>query len=311
MRILITGAAGYIGSKLAAECLIHGDSVIGVDNFFYGNQDALLTHYGYTNFSFHNVDVRDTKAMQPLLSRVDVIVHLAALVGANICKKHPTIALGVNQLATEALVGELSKNQTIIYANTNSGYGVGGEEFCTEESELKPLSLYGRSKCEGETAVLRHPNSYSLRLATVFGLSYRPRFDLMLNNFVAQMFYDREIKVFEPYFRRNLVHVNDVVASIRWLARGKPTGVYNVGHPRANITKGDLIIEIGKHLGTDIKITTMEGNDPDARDYYVSNKKLIDTGFSFKNPLSKGIIEVADYLATVNKDKVMKMGNFQ
>lgn len=312
--VLVTGASGFIGSRLCPLLLERGFRVIGVDNFFYSNRAPVLNLLGHKNFEFHEGAIRNVvNPVDGLIKKVDAVVHLAALVGAPICNKMPLQANIINKLGTLDLARQTSKAQRFIYLNTNSGYGeTSGEAECTEESPINPISLYGQTKCDGEAAVLDIlPLSASLRLATVFGASPRMRFDLMVNDFTEQLYRNGRIELYEPHFLRNFVHIRDVCNAIYFFLCGhKFTGVYNVGLPNGNLTKLQLAHKICGVLGLPEEIVTVgEGTDPDKRNYRVSNKKLLATGFKFAYGLEDGIREVAQVCELFGETKTKKMRN--
>lgn len=314
MKILVTGAAGYIGSVLCKKLLDNNYTVTGIDNFMYGNQQAILSLLTYPKFKVMRGDVRKQHILSGL-SQYDVIIPLAAIVGAPACDKKPLDAMQINYHSIADLVSRLNKDQRIIYPNTNSGYGIQSEGECTEESPLEPISVYGKSKCEAEKAVLQHPNCVALRLATVCGVSPRMRFDLMVNDFTSQI-YDclwwrqKELKIFEPNYRRNFVHIQDVArAFCHMVGRYDLKGVYNVGNPAANMSKLELVHKIADLLDCYPRdfIKIGEGEDPDKRNYVVSNEKILRTGFEFKHSIEQGILEAANinYLTTPEQRKLM------
>ena len=302
MKILITGAAGYIGSKLVGSLLKANTislakddlfEVVAYDNLMY-NQTSLLQYVGNPAFRFVKGDIRDIFALRKEIKKVDKVIHLAAWVGAPLCDSDQKAATEINHSATESIVACLSPSQEIIYPTTNSGYGIGGEDFCTEETPLNPISVYGKTKVAAEEAVLKHPKSTSLRLATVFGASPRPRLDLLVNDFTWKAWKDKCLVLFESHFRRNYIHVADVCYIIMFfLRRGGEGEIYNVGLNDANLTKKELALCIQEILPETTIIESEIGTDPDKRDYIVSNKKLKDTGcLSMQHSIKDGIQEL-------------------
>ena len=210
MKILVTGAAGYIGSVLVPTLLNKGHEVVALDNFMYG-QTSLLDCVCNKNLKLYRKDARDQEAVGSLIRDVDVIIPLACFTGAPICDRDPIGATSTNLDAIRLILKFKSKNQIVLFPTTNSGYGIGQEGvYCDENSPLQPISLYGRLKVDAERAVLDAGNGITLRLATVFGTSPRMRMDLLVNDFVYRAIYDRFIVLFESHFRRNYVHIRDV-----------------------------------------------------------------------------------------------------
>jgi nucleoside-diphosphate-sugar epimerase len=296
-KILITGGAGYIGSILTTELVKLNFQVTVLDDLYYSSNS--LNHLFLSkNFNFIRGDVRDYSLIKKIIKDKDVVIPLAALVGAPLCEKKKKDAVEINFNSVDFIVRSLSKNQKIIYMNSNSGYGVGEKnKFCTEESPLKPISLYGKTKVDAENSVMQFSNSVSFRLATVFGASYRMRTDLLLNFFVYNAVKHKLINVFEPKFRRNFIHVRDVTKGIIFAINNfykMRSNVYNLGLSNANITKIDLAKKV-KHYVKDVKICIINNSkDPDKRDYFVSNKKIEQKGFVADFALEMGIKELSE-----------------
>lgn len=295
MNILITGGAGYLGSILCEHLLDAGCRISVLDSLLYGEQN--LNHLcADPNFEFIRGDARDQAVLEPLVRKADVIIPLAAIVGAQACDLDPYMTTSVNRDAISLLCKLRSKEQLIIYPTTNSGYGTkSGAVFCTEESSLDPISLYGRTKVEAEAIVLSAGNSITLRLATVFGMSPRPRLDLLVNHFTYAAFFDGYLVVFEKDFKRNYVHVRDVadcfIHAIRNQAGmiGRP---FNVGLDDANLSKEELAMKIREHIPRFYVHFSEVGCDPDKRNYVVSNQRLREAGFEAKRSLDDGIREL-------------------
>ena len=293
-KILITGGAGYIGSILATELINLGHQVTVVDLLKYSSSS--LNHlYSFKNFIFIHADVQDSSIMKKLISKNEYIIPLAGLVGAPLCEKYKKEAINVNYKAIKDCV-KYSKNKKIIFLMSNSGYGVGEKnKFCTEDSPLNPISLYGRTKCDAEKEVIKAKNYVCFRLATVFGFSYRMRSDVMVNNFVFNAIKDKKLKLFEPHFRRNFIHIRDVVDCILYTIKNfkkMQNNIYNAGINSANITKLQLA-QLIKNQIKDLKLSTIKGiKDPDQRNYFVSNDKLKQKGFTAKRNLNEGIKEL-------------------
>jgi len=293
-KILITGGAGYIGSLLTTELVTLGHKVTVVDLLKYSSSS--LNHlYNYKNFNFIHADVQNNKIMKKLILKNDYIIPLAGLVGAPLCEKNKKEAINVNYKAIKDCV-RYSKNKKIIFLMSNSGYGVGDiNKFCTEDSPLNPVSLYGKTKCDAEKEVIKAKNYVCFRLATVFGFSYRMRSDVMVNNFVFNALKYKKLKLFEPHFRRNFIHVRDVVDCILYTIdnfKKMKNNIYNAGLNSANITKIELAEKIKKQI-KNIKLSKIKGvKDPDQRNYFVSNDKLMKKGFAAKRSLDEGIKEL-------------------
>lgn len=294
-KILVTGGAGYIGSVLVPELLRAENEVTVIDNFMH-RETSLAAVCADPRFKIVRGDVRCKKTMTPLIKEADVIIPLAALVGAPLCKRDPLAAESVNRDAIKMMVKMLSKSQRILMPITNSGYGIGKKNaFCTEKSPLKPVSLYGQTKVEAEKIILGRENSISFRLATVFGMSPRMRLDLLVNDFVYRAVRDRFIILFEGHFRRNYIHVRDVARVFLFglenfeQLKGEP---YNVGLSDANLSKLDLCKRIQKQIPDFVIKEAAIGKDPDKRDYIVSNDKIEKAGFKPRYSLDDGIREL-------------------
>lgn len=295
MKILITGGAGYIGSVLSPHLLGLGHEVTVLDNFMFG-QSSLADCCRYDGFKVVRGDCRDEAAVKPLLAAADAVIPLAALVGAPMCRMDPIGARTLNQEAVEMLCRLAGKQQLILMPVTNSGYGIGEKgKFCTEETPLNPISLYGVTKVAAERAVLARENSLTLRLATVFGMSSRMRVDLLVNDFVYRAVMDRAVLVFEGHFKRNYIHIQDVARVFSYALdnfekmKGRP---YNVGLEEANLSKLELCAAIKRQVPGFVYVEARVGEDPDKRDYIVSNQRLLSTGFQTEWGLDRGIREL-------------------
>ena len=307
MNVLVTGGAGYLGSILVPALLDRGFGVTVVDNFMYG-QDSLAGVCYHPAFSVVRGDVRSGETMRPLLKDADVIVPLAALVGAPLCDRDPLAATSTNKQAILDMLGLIGPNQRVIMPITNSGYGVGEPgKFCTEETPIRPVSLYGRDKVEVERALLdRHPSAISLRLATVFGMSPRMRLDLLVNDFTYRAYTDRFIVLFESQFKRNFLHVRDVARAFLHAIDNfdRMAGqIYNVGLSDANLSKLELCRRIQKQLPSFVIHESDIGADPDRRDYIVSNEKIERTGYRPAFSLDEGIRELIKGFAMIRNTK--------
>lgn len=295
MKILVTGAAGYIGSILVPKLLEEGHEVIALDNFMY-NQTSLLDCCFNSKLSIVKGDVRDKALVSELLKKVDIIMPLACITGAPACAKDETAAKSVNLDAIKMLVKLRSQEQLIIFPTTNSGYGIGESGiFCTEETPLNPVSLYGRLKVEAEKVVLDSGNSITLRLATAFGASPRMRLDLLVNDFTYRAVNDGFLVLFEAHFKRNYVHVRDIAGAFAHCLNhcSRMQGeAYNVGLSSANLSKFELCEEIKKQVPDFYFIEAAVGEDIDKRNYIVSNEKLEKTGWKAQVSLHDGISEL-------------------
>ena len=295
MKILVTGGAGYLGSTLVPDLLLAGHKVKVLDNFMF-KQNSLNHVCYHPNFSVTKGDVRVENTISQLLKDVDIIIPLAALVGAPICSLDPVGASTTNRDAILLMLKHLSKDQIVLMPTTNSVYGTGDENnFCTEESPLRPISQYAIEKVEIEKKLMEHSNSISFRLATVFGMSPRMRVDLLVNDFTHRAVYDRFVVLFESHFKRNYIHVRDIsrVFQHALLNLDQMKGqIYNVGLSDANVSKKELCEKIQKHLPNFIFIEAPVGKDPDQRNYIVSNEKVEATGFKPEFTLNKGIIDL-------------------
>lgn len=303
-RILVTGGAGYVGSILCGRLLDAGYAVTVVDRMLY-EQNGLFQYCANPSFTFVGADVRDEASLRPLVARADCIIPLAAIVGAPACAADPVTAAGVNRDAIRLLVRLRGSGQLVVFPNTNSGYGTTpGDTACDEQTPLRPVSLYGRLKCEAEEAVLGEPDTIALRLATVFGMSPRMRLDLLVNHFVYKALTDGSIVIFEKHFRRNYVHVRDVADCFLFCiehAAAMAGRAYNVGLDDANLSKEELALKVREHVPGFAVHFSDSGADIDKRNYIVSNRRLRDAGFAAARSLDDGIRELVKGLAMIRR----------
>lgn len=280
---------------MVPELLAKGHQVTVLDNFMY-RQNSLAQVCHDRNFSVHRGDIRVEETVRPLYAWADVIIPLAALVGAPLCSIDPVGARTTNHDAILLMLKLVGKEQHILMPTTNSAYGTGDENnFCTETSPLRPISRYAREKVEIEQRLMEHPNAISFRLATVFGMSPRMRIDLLVNDFTYRAVRDRFVVLFESHFKRNYIHVRDVAAvflhGLEHFSemRGQ---IYNVGLSNANVSKKELCEHIQRQVPDFTFLEAPVGKDPDQRNYIVSNDKIESTGFRPSYSLDDGIAEL-------------------
>ena len=310
MKILVTGGAGYIGSILVPELIKLNHEVTVLDNFMY-KQSSLNHLCVFENFKIINGDIRDKNLIKSLLKTNDLIIPLAAIVGAPLCSKDPFSAQSINHDAIAEMIKDASKDQLIIMPTTNSAYGTGDKNnYCDENSILKPISKYAIDKVEIEKLLMARENSISYRLATVFGMSPRMRIDLLVNDFTYRAYHDSALIIFEGHFKRNYIHIRDVVNSFIHAINNMDQmkgEIYNVGLSDANLSKTELCHEIKKHLPNFTFVEEKIKKDPDQRNYIVSNEKIEKTGFLPEYSLSDGIKElIKGYTMLKNQN----FGNF-
>ena len=295
LNILVTGGAGYLGSILVPALLGDGHRVTVLDNFLFA-QNSLAHVCADPKFDLIRGDARDAGLVAGCAKQADVVIPLAALVGAPICERDKIGATSLNRDAVEMLAGTLGQDQRMIMPITNSGYGIGERgKYCTETSPLNPITLYGKTKVAAEAFVLGRENGISLRLATVFGMAPRMRLDLLVNDFVHRAVHDRAVILFESHFKRNYIHVRDVTRAFQHAIenftsmRGE---AYNVGLSDANLSKWELCEVIKKHVPHFVFMEAPVGEDPDKRDYIVSNEKIEATGYKPAYSLDDGVQEL-------------------
>ena len=296
MKILVTGGAGYIGVALVDLLLKKKYYVTVLDNFSFNQQYVFFDLIKNKKLNVVNGDVRNKKLLKKLVKENEFIIPLAGIVGAPACKKKPNLATQINLNQIKDIIKFINKKNKVILPVTNSGYGIGEKnKFCTEETPLKPISHYGITKVKAEKEIQKIKNFISLRLATVFGLSGRIRTDLLVNDFTYRAIFDGKIELFEPNFKRNYIHVKDVARVIMFSIenfRKLRSNIFNIGLETANLSKIALCREIKKHH-TKLKININEfTKDPDQRDYIVSNKKILSTGWKPRYSIEYGIKEL-------------------
>jgi nucleoside-diphosphate-sugar epimerase len=295
LNMLVTGGAGYLGSVMCEHLLYQGHRVTVVDNLMYG-QHSLFHFCANPRFDFVYGDVRDKNLMAKLVKKADVIIPLAAIVGAPACERDPQLAESVNLQAVKLLNRLRSPRQLVVIPVTNSGYGTKSSEiYCTEETPLKPISVYGKTKVQAEEEFLSSGNAISLRLATVFGMSPRMRIDLLVNHFVYAALNDGYMVIFEKDFKRNFVHIRDVADGFLYCIQHADQMVgqaYNLGLDDANLSKKELALKIREKVPTFYIHFSEIGSDPDKRNYIVSNQRLREAGFTAKRSIDEGINEL-------------------
>ena len=294
-HILVTGGAGYLGSIMVPAFLDVGYRVTVLDNFMF-KQNPLAHVCANPDFNVVRGDARDEALIKSLIKDVDVVIPLAALVGAPLCNNDQIGTVRINRDSVIMMLKQLSADQRVLMPITNSGYGIGEKgKFCTEETPLRPISLYGTTKVEAEAAALERGNAISFRLATVFGMAPRFRLDLLVNDFVYRAVNDRAVVLFEADFKRNYIHIRDVAnAFLHGLEnfermKNEP---YNVGLSDANLSKRELCEKIHEHVPSFVFMEAPIGEDPDKRDYIVSNEKIEATGYRPQHSLDDGIREL-------------------
>lgn len=312
--VLVTGNAGYIGGVLTPMLVNEGYRVIGVDNLMHG-PSALLGQLGLPNFEFHKLDVRGDDWLKTLLPQADFVVPLAAIVGEPLAKTKPRATGDINTIAVSRLMEVLGDGQKVVLPNTNSGYGKVPNRMVTETDRLWPVSDYGRSKVEAEMHVLERENSCSFRLGTAFGTSPRTRLDLLLNDFVYQLFRvkgnkKKELVLYQPDFKRSFVGVRDAARAFIWALKNDIRGVYNLNLPES-LSKMKLAQTVCSALGMEPSVIRVgEGKDPDKRDYAVSPEKVLSAGFSFTQSVEDGIREILTVCETFTFPQLQDMRNF-
>jgi nucleoside-diphosphate-sugar epimerase len=302
--VLITGGAGYLGSVLAEVLINKGYKVTVLDNLIY-KQTSVAPFVYNPNFNFVLGDVTDNTVLRPLVESHDVIIPLAAIVGMPACKAQPELTVKVNYLQVKNITEWINKNQMVLIPNTNSQYG-SSTEIITEDSPFKPLSLYAETKCDAEKVVLESGNGIALRLATVFGMSYRMRMDLLVNDFVYKAVTDGYLVLFESHFIRNYIHIRDIANTFLFMIENYEkcnNNAFNVGLTSANCTKLELAETIQKYIPDLVIVQNNFKQDFDQRNYIVSNAKLESFGWTPQFSLEDGIQELIKGYQLITKFK--------
>ena len=303
-KVLITGGAGYLGSVLTEVLLGKGFQVTVLDNLIY-KQTSVAPFSFNKNFKFILGDVTDNSVLRPLVESHDVIIPLAAIVGMPACKAQPELTVKINFEQVNNITKWVTKNQMVLIPNTNSQYG-SSTEIITEDSPFKPLSLYAETKCDAEKSVLDSGNGIALRLATVFGMSYRMRMDLLVNDFVYKSLTDGYLVLFESHFIRNYIHIRDIANTFLFMIENYEkcnNNAFNVGLTSANCTKLELAQTIQKYIPGLVIVENNFKQDSDQRNYMVSNNKLESAGWIPTFTLEDGIQELIEGYQLVNKFK--------
>ena len=304
-KILVTGAAGYIGSKLVPVLLQKGHDVICVDSLMY-EPTSLMQPLLHKSCDLLVEDARNEEVMKPLIEKADVIIPLACMTGAPLCNKDKLAATSINKDAVIMISKYSSPSQLIIYPCTNSGYGIGQEGiYCNEETPLNPISLYGKSKVEAEKYLLDKGNAITFRLATVFGVSPRPRLDLLVNDFTYRAFYDRAVVLFQADFKRNYLHIDDAVDAFLFAMENVNLSgsCFNLGYSEANLSKRELCELIQKIIPEFVYFVSEIGEDVDKRNYVISNKKIESLGFKAKRSVEVGVRELIKVLPLIKRNQ--------
>ena len=312
MRIVVTGAAGYIGSKLCNKLSKTGHDVAAFDNLWYDQGTLVSKVFCDNKIKFYKEDILDwSDNLVREIKSADLIIPLAALVGAPLCDKNEQLATDLNYGWVVALQKYLDK-QYIIYPNTNSGYGSTGDEICTEDTPSNPLSLYAKTKQDSEDLLMKYERSICFRLATVFGWSYRPRMDLLVNNLTYVAKTEGHLTVFDGHFRRNYIHVDDIVTAFIFCFDNlnvMSQNVYNLGNDRINTTKQRLVDQVCKITGATNSVDNSR-SDPDKRDYLVSSQKLYSKGYRATRSLSFGIKQMLRFYDLLSESDREKCKNY-
>ena len=300
VKILVTGGAGYVGTVLISLLLEKGYHVRVLDNLMYGGQ-GLLPHFRNPKFEFIKGDIREESTVREAMRGIDIIIHLAAIVGFPACRKFPQLAKGVNIGGTKNMAKHWQKGQLVIFASTGSNYGALVNEICTEETSLNPLSLYGKTKVAAERYLLENCDTIAFRFATGFGVSSRLRLDLLINDFVYQAVKVRHLVVYEKLFMRSFIHVHDMARAFLFGIENTDrmrNNVYNVGFENMNYSKEDICMMIKERVDFYLHFAEF-GKDADQRNYVVSYNKIHSLGYDTAISAQKGIDELIKVMQAI------------
>jgi nucleoside-diphosphate-sugar epimerase len=293
-NILVTGGAGFVGSRLVPKLLQANHHVRVLDNLMYRNHETLMPCFEYRNFEVVIGGINNEQVVAEALKGIDVVVHLAAIVGFPACRQNPNTANFVNYEGTKVIDKLRGRDQIVIFASTGSNYGSLENEICYEDTALNPLTEYGVSKTNAEKHLLDSGNVVALRFATGFGLSNRLRLDLLVNDFVYNALRNRSLIIYEKYFKRSFIHVSDMVRAVQFVLANidrMRDNVYNVGDETMNYSKEEVAREINKRIDFYLHFAEV-GEDLDKRNYIVSYDKIKKLGFKTEVTLQDGIDEL-------------------
>jgi nucleoside-diphosphate-sugar epimerase len=303
MRILVTGGAGFIGSILVPELLKEGHEVTVLDNLTWG-MHGLFVNLGKRGFEFFRGDVRDDELIKNLLKNKDAVVHLAAIVGEPLCELNRELATDVNVNATKKINKYLSNDQNLIFASTGSVYGELNGLDCTEKMNPSPRSHYATTKFEAEKILSERQNVVTLRFATAFGVSYRMRLDLLVNQFVYEAVKHKVLTVYGEKSIRSVIHVRDISRSILFAINNRKSmmgQIFNVGSSKLTFSKEQIAQRIKNQVNYDLRLE--KSNDHwDKRNYILSTLKIEAKGYLAKFSLDEGIFELVSTIKNLKVD---------
>ncbi|MDP1689119.1 MAG: NAD(P)-dependent oxidoreductase [bacterium] len=309
-KILVTGGAGYIGSHLVPLLLDHNYSVRVFDNLLF-NQKIPHHLINNPNYEFLKADIRDETSFNQALKDVDLIIHLAALVGEPACRKYRDVCYETNRDAVK-IINKLRDDRPLIIASSTSVYGETGGGLCSEETMPTPTLDYSISKYEAENIVRARNNFIILRPATAFGYSYRPRLDLLINEFVFKAIKEKKLEIYNPNLMRTFVHVKDLARVFLMMAENFylfKNQIFNVGSENLNLTKAEIGQAIKEHVDYDLKMVQVV-DDPDQRNFVVNYDKIKNAGFVMNTSLYLGIKEMVDKFKNLENDPSFYNINF-